>query len=75
MNLFTTDKSDKLVQWSVSLSKPGAFKIIDEAGETVGSIVLVMKMPPPEPMPQDFDIETERRRLKSGGCCGSPSGE
>jgi hypothetical protein len=24
-------------------------------------------------MPEDFDVEAERRRLKSGGCCGQPS--
>jgi hypothetical protein len=28
---------------------------------------------PPLPIPDDHDPEQERRRLKSGGCCGQPS--
>lgn len=27
----------------------------------------------PQPIPGEFDIEAERRRLKQGGCCGTPS--
>lgn len=27
----------------------------------------------PAEIPDDFDPEEERRRMKSGGCCGTPS--
>lgn len=28
---------------------------------------------PVQPIPADYDPEAERRRLQSGGCCGTPS--
>jgi hypothetical protein len=33
------------------------------------------RMPPPEVIPEDHDPEVERRRLKTGGCCGAPVAE
>ncbi len=44
-------------------------------GECPKSLLKTHSLPPPEDIPEGFDLEREKRRLKSGGCCGSPSKE
>lgn len=55
-------EAEKLPAWAAMLES--AKRIHRLGGAATGAVY---------DMPDGFDVEAERRRLKSGGCCGQPS--